>query len=72
VQAAQQVHHCFAILRVQVPDRLVSEKCGGLAAQSAGYRHALLLAARKRRPLYLGRIVRRLGEFSLTRNVGRL
>src|ERR1700747_1513253 len=45
MQLPQQVHHGFAVLRVQVTGRLVRQQDGWLADKSARHRDALLLTA---------------------------
>ena len=45
MQFAQQFHHRFAVGRVEVSGRLVSEQDARLSANCAGHRHALLLTA---------------------------
>ena len=45
MQLPQQVHDRFAVLGVEVTGRFVGQQDGGFAAQRAGNRDALLLAA---------------------------
>src|SRR6185503_8382697 len=45
MQFAQQLHHCFAILRVEVTGRFVREQNRRLAGDGAGHGDALLLTA---------------------------
>ena len=45
MQLAEQVHHLFAILRVQVTSRLVSEQNGRVTGERTGHSDALLLTA---------------------------
>src|SRR5579862_131896 len=45
MQLPQQVHHGFAVLRVQVTSRLVRQQNRRLADESAGHGDALLLTA---------------------------
>src|SRR5580658_8486970 len=47
VQLLQQLHHCFAVLRVQVSGRLVSQQDRRRSGQCTRHSHALLLTARK-------------------------
>jgi len=51
MQIAQQLHHRFAIFRVQVSSRLVSHQNKRIAYQCASHGHALLLTARELRGL---------------------
>ena len=45
VQFLEQVHDRFAVLRVEVPRRLVRQQDRGLSADGAGHGHTLLLTA---------------------------
>ena len=45
MQVLEQFHDGFAVARVQIAGGLVGQQDGGLSAQSAGHRHALLLTA---------------------------
>jgi hypothetical protein len=47
VQLLQEIHHHFAILRIEISRGLIREHDRWLASQRARYRYALLLAAGK-------------------------
>src|SRR5437667_7366969 len=47
VQVAQQLHHRFTVLGVQVSSGLVGHQDQGIADHCASYRDALLLTARQ-------------------------
>ena len=53
MQVAQQFHHGFAVLGVQVTSRLVSHKDEGIADKSAGDSNTLLLTSRELRRVVL-------------------
>ena len=53
VQLAQQLHHRFAIFRIQISGRLIGQQNGRLADQRTRHGHALLLAAGKLRGIML-------------------
>ena len=53
VQVLQQLHHRFAVARIEVSGRLVGEQDGGRTGQRAGHSHALLLTAGELRRIVL-------------------
>ena len=53
MQVAQQVHHRFAVLRIQVSGRLVGQQDRRIAGQRARHGHALLLTAGELRGIVL-------------------
>ena len=46
MQVLQQLHHRFAVARIEISGGLVSQKNGRLPSQRSGYSHTLLLASR--------------------------
>src|SRR4051812_39985069 len=47
MEFAQEIHHLFPVLRIQISRRFVRKQYGRVTGQGPGYRHTLLLTTGK-------------------------